>query len=48
MDAVPDLKEIFDAISLAYERSAVYGVEAPATAIDDAAQRVRTIIEWNR
>jgi hypothetical protein len=48
MDAVPDLKEIFDAISLSYERSAVYGVEAPAVAVDAAARRVRIIIDWNR
>jgi len=48
MDAVPDLKELFDAISQEYEACAVYGRKSPAEAIRDAAERVRMIIEWNQ
>ena len=48
VDAVPDLKEILDAISQAYERCAVYGRTPPAQAVHDAAQRVQMIIDWNR
>ena len=47
-DAVPDLKEILDAISQAYEKCAVYGRTPPAKAVHDAAQRVRMIMDWNR
>ena len=47
-DAVPDLKEILDAISQAYEKCAVYGRMTPAQAVHDAAQRVQMIIDWNR
>ncbi len=48
MDAVPDLKEIFDGIAQAYERSAVFGAVPPKQAVSDAAQRARAIIEWNK
>ena len=48
MDAVPDLKEIFDAISQEYEASAVYGRKAPRDGIHDAAVRAQSIIEWNQ
>jgi multiple sugar transport system substrate-binding protein len=48
MDAVPDLKEIFDAISQEYEICAVYGEKTPREAARDAAQRAQFIIEWNR
>ncbi len=48
VDAVPDLKEILDAISQAYERCSVYGRTRPAEAIADAAKRVRMIMDWNR
>lgn len=47
-DTVPDLKEILDAISQAYEKCAVYGRTTPAQAVHDAAQRVQMIIDWNR
>jgi hypothetical protein len=48
MDAVDDLKEIFDEISQEYEASAVFGRKTPAEAIQDAASRARAIAEWNR
>ncbi len=48
MDTVPDLKEIFDAISRVYEACAVYGRSTPAEAVHDAAQKCRAIIEWNQ
>jgi multiple sugar transport system substrate-binding protein len=48
MDAVPDLKEIFDAISQEYEASAVFGRKTPAEAIHAAASRAHAIAEWNR
>ncbi|HUL43677.1 MAG TPA: extracellular solute-binding protein [Bacteroidota bacterium] len=48
MDAVPDLKEIFDAISQEYEICAVYDRKSPAEAIRDAVDRTRSIVEWNQ
>jgi multiple sugar transport system substrate-binding protein len=48
LDAVGDLKEIFDAIAQAYERCAVYGKQTPAEAVHETASRVRAIMEWNR
>ncbi len=48
MDAVPDLKEIFDALSQEYEACAVYGKLTPADAVRDAAHRARSIMEWNQ
>ena len=48
MDAVPDLQEIFDAISQEYEACAVYGRKSPAEGIRDAAERTRVIIRWNQ
>lgn len=48
VDAAPDLKEILDAISQAYEACAVYGKIAPADAVSEALQRMRMIVEWNR
>lgn len=48
MDAVPDLKEIFDAISQEYEACAVYGKKTPAEAVSDAIRRTNLIVEWNR
>ena len=47
-DTVPDLKEILDAISQAYERCSVYGRATPAQAVHQAAERVRMIMDWNR
>jgi len=48
VDAAPDLKEVFDGISQAYEACAVYGRLSPAEAVQDAARRTRLILEWNR
>lgn len=48
MDPVPDLKEIFDAISQEYEACAIYNRKSPQDAIHDAAARTRMIIDWNR
>jgi len=48
MDAVPDLKEIFDAISQEYELCAVYGTKTPAEAVRDAVARTSSIVEWNQ
>lgn len=48
IDEVPDLKEIFDGLSQEYEACAVYGKKAPATAVEDAARRIRSIMEWNQ
>ena len=48
MDAVPDLKEIFDALSQAYERCSVYGKISPAEAVHGAARHTRLIVEWNQ
>jgi len=48
MDAAPDLKEIFDAISQEYEACTVYGRKSPREAIHAAAMRTKTIVEWNQ
>ncbi len=48
LDPVRDLKEIFDALAQAYERCAVYGQQTPAEAVQETANRVRDIMEWNR
>ncbi len=48
VDGVSDLKEIFDGISQEYEMCAIYGVKSPRQAVQDAAERARVIIEWNR
>ena len=48
MDAAPDLKEIFDAISQEYEICAVFGNKTPQEAIHDAAVRTTAIVEWNQ
>ncbi len=48
MDAVPDLKEIFDGISQEYEACAVYGRKSPQEAVRDAVARTKTIVEWNQ
>ncbi len=46
VDAIPGLKEIFDAISQEYEASSVYGMKDPAQALSDAARRSRVILDW--
>lgn len=48
VDAVPDLKEILDAISQEYEACAVYGTKSPGEAVRWAARRAEVIIEWNK
>lgn len=48
MDGVSDLKEIFDAISQEYEACAIFNRRDPHTAVENAAERARVIIEWNR
>lgn len=48
VDAAPDLKEIFDAISQEYEASAVYGKKSPRDATTDALRRMTMIVEWNK
>jgi multiple sugar transport system substrate-binding protein len=48
VDAAPDLKEIFDALSQEYEACAVYGTKTPGEAIRSAVRRTNIIIEWNK
>ena len=48
MDAVPDLKEIFDGISQEYELCSVFGRKSGADAAHDAAHRAEIIQEWNQ
>jgi len=48
MDSVPDLKEIFDALSEQYEMCAVYGQRTPTEAVHAASERARAILEWNK
>lgn len=48
VDAAPDLKEIFDAISQEYEASAVYGKKSPHEATQSALKRMAMIVEWNK
>ncbi|MFA6456145.1 MAG: extracellular solute-binding protein [Bacteroidota bacterium] len=48
VDAAPDLKEIFDAISQEYEASAVYGKKSPMEATLAAQKRINVIVEWNK
>ena len=48
IDGVSDLKEILDGISQEYEASILYGKVEPHKAIENAAERARVIMEWNR
>lgn len=48
VDGISDLKEIFDCISVEYEKCALYGIKSPEKAVKDAADRARVIMEWNR
>lgn len=48
VDGVADLKEIFDALSQAYEASVVYGRWTPEQAVAKAVERVKVILTWNR
>jgi multiple sugar transport system substrate-binding protein len=48
VDDVPDLKEIFDAISQEYEACSVFGKITPREASHDAAQRSEVILAWDK
>jgi multiple sugar transport system substrate-binding protein len=48
LDPVRDVKEIFDALALEYERCAVHGRETPSEAVQESIRRIHAIIEWNR
>ncbi len=48
VDAAPDLKEIFDALSQEYEASAVYGRKSPVDATLSAQKRIKVIVDWNK
>jgi len=48
VDGVSDLKEILDIISQEYERSVIYQKASAETGIEQASERVRVIMEWNR
>jgi len=47
VDAVPDLKRLFDAMSRRYERTAVYGKEDLDTAVDDLIAELNRIAAYN-
>jgi len=44
VDLVPELKEIFDAISMEFEATCIYGRKSPEEGIRDAAERCREIL----
>jgi multiple sugar transport system substrate-binding protein len=48
VDAAPDLKEIFDAISQEYEACAVYGKKSPVEATQATMERIKVIVDWNK
>jgi hypothetical protein len=48
VDAVPDLKRLFDALSRRFERSAVYGKDDLDSAVDDLISEMNRILEYNR
>jgi multiple sugar transport system substrate-binding protein len=48
MDTNENFKEILDEISQQFEACAIYGRKSPEQAIDDAAERAKVIIEWNK
>jgi multiple sugar transport system substrate-binding protein len=48
VDAVPDLKRIFDALSRRYERSAVYGKDDLDSAVDALIAELERIVEYNQ
>lgn len=48
VDAVPDLKRLFDALSRRYERSAVYGKDDLDAAVDDLISEMNRILEYNQ
>ncbi len=44
IDIDPDIVEIFDILSEAYEAASVYGTVAPDEAVRDAANEVRAVL----
>ncbi len=44
LDAIPEIKEILDAISMEYEECCIFGVKSPEKAVKDAAKRSRNIL----
>jgi multiple sugar transport system substrate-binding protein len=48
VDGISDLKEILDGLSQEYEACVLYGRITPEEAIENAAERARVIMEWNR
>ena len=44
VDSLPEIVEIFDAISSAYEECVIYGLKSPEQAIKDAVKRVKVIL----
>ena len=48
VDGIPDLKEIFDAISQEYEACAIYNRLTPEEAADKMEKQAKVIIRWNR
>jgi len=48
VDAVPDLKRLFDALSRRFERSAVYGKDDLDSAVDDLISEMNRILEYNQ
>lgn len=48
VDGIPDLKEIFDAISQEYEACAIYNRLTPEEAAENMEKQAKVIIRWNR
>jgi multiple sugar transport system substrate-binding protein len=48
VDGIPDLKEIFDAISQEYEACAIYNRLTPEEAAEKMEKQAKVIIRWNR
>jgi multiple sugar transport system substrate-binding protein len=48
IDAVSDLKEVFDGISQEYEACSVFNKKTPREAVRDAVDRTRVIMDWNK
>lgn len=46
VDEVPEMKEIFDAISKEFEACSIYGVKTPESAMKNLIKRINTILEW--
>lgn len=48
VDGIADLKEILDGLTQEYEACVLYGRISPEQAMENAAERARVIMEWNR